>query len=601
MLPHWDLSNVYPGLDSPAFHSAVDDYQKQLDALDAYLDEHHIDRSAEPAAPLEPAALNRVIGGLVERMNAALTLGATVGTYVRSFYTTDSYNADARRWLSRLDQSNARLQQQAVRFQGWLGMHAAALPEAVALGGTAAEHAFFLHETAEQSRYLMSQPEEALAAELALSGVNAWSRLQGTVASQVTVPFARNGQVETLPITALQNLRYDPDPDVRRRSYEAELEAWEAVKEPLAAALNGVKGTQVTLDRRRGRADALHSALDDARLDRATLDTMLAAMTESFPAFRRYLRRKAERLGHAALPWWELYAPVVPAEVVRTFGWDEAEAFVVDQFATFSDDLAGLARRAFRERWIDAEPRAGKRGGAFCTYVPSVKESRVLVNFDGSLDQVFTIAHELGHAYHNHCLAPKQPLQRQTPMTLAETASTLCETIVAEAALATARDPQEELAILETFLIGATSVIVDIASRFLFEREVFERRAQAELSADELSEIMLRCQRETYGDGLDPNCLHRYMWAWKPHYYRTDLSFYNFPYAFGLLFGIGLYALFQQRGPAFVPDYNALLASTGEAAPADLAARFGLDLRAPQFWRESLAVIEKRIERYVEL
>jgi pepF/M3 family oligoendopeptidase len=379
------------------------------------------------------------------------------------------------------------------------------------------------------------------------------------------------------------------------------LAAWEAVKEPLAAAMNGVKGAKTTLDRRRGRTDALHSALDDARMDRATLEAMLGAMQAAFPAFRRYLRRKAQRLGHAALPWWDLYAPVVPADAVRSFSFDEAEHFVVEQFETFSGDLAGLARRAFRERWIDAEPRAGKRGGAFCAYLPLVQESRVLVNFDGSLDQVFTIAHELGHAYHNHCLAPKQALQRLTPMTLAETASTLCETIVTHAALATARGPQEELAILETDLIGATGVIVDIYSRFIFEREVFERRAQAELSAAELSELMLRCQREAYGDGLDPAHLHPYMWTWKPHYYRTDISFYNFPYAFGLLFGIGLYALFQQRGPAFVPDYNALLASTGEAAPADLAARFGIDLRTPEFWQASLAVIEKRIERYLEL
>ena len=600
MLPHWDLSNVYPSLASPEFQSAVDELNQQLDALDAYLDAQGIARAAEPAA-LDGAALAPLVSGYLDRMNAALRLSLTLGFYVRSFVTTDSYNTDARRWQSRLEQSSVRLRQQGTRFDGWLGQHAAALPALLAEGGTAAEHAFFLQETIEQSRYLMSQAEETLAAELALSGESAWSKLQGTVASQVTVPFQRNGHVETLPVTTLQNLRYDADAGVRRRSYEAELAAWETVKEPLAAALNGVKGAKLTLDRRRGRTDALHSALDDARMDRPTLDAMLGAMRASFPSFRRYLRRKAQRLGHAALPWWDLYAPVVPPDAVRSFSFAEAERFVVEQFATFSEDLAELASRAFAERWIDAEPRAGKRGGAFCAYLPLVQESRVLVNFDGSLDQVFTIAHELGHAYHNHCLAPKQSLQRLTPMTLAETASTLCETIVTNAALATARGPQEELAILETDLIGATGIIVDIYSRFLFEREVFERRAQAELSAAELSDLMLRCQIETYGDGLDPNHLHPYMWTWKPHYYRTDISFYNFPYAFGLLFGIGLYALFQQRGPAFVDDYNALLASTGEAAPADLAARFGIDLRTPAFWQASLAVIEKRIDRYLEL
>jgi oligoendopeptidase F len=234
-------------------------------------------------------------------------------------------------------------------------------------------------------------------------------------------------------------------------------------------------------------------------------------------------------------------------------------------------------------------------------YMPGVRESRVLCNFDGSLDQLFTIAHELGHAYHNECAAGKPELQTVTPMTLAETASTFCETLVTDAALAAAASPQEELSILETFLIGATQVVVDIHSRYQFEKEVFERRELAELSAEDFCEIMLRCQSATYGDGLDERYRHPYMWAWKPHYYRTGLSFYNYPYAFGLLFGIGLYAVYQQRGAAFLDDYRALLASTGEASPADLAARFGIDLRAPAFWEGSLGVIEKRIERYEAL
>ena len=233
--------------------------------------------------------------------------------------------------------------------------------------------------------------------------------------------------------------------------------------------------------------------------------------------------------------------------------------------------------------------------------LPGIGESRILCNFDGSLDQLFTIAHELGHAYHNDCQTGKPELQTVTPMTLAETASTFCETLVTDAALAAAASPAEELSILETFLTGATQVTVDITSRYLFEKEVFERRAEAELSADDFCEIMLRCQAATYGDGLDERYRHPYMWAWKPHYYRTELSFYNYPYAFGLLFGIGLYAEYQQRGQAFLADYQALLAATGEASPADLAARFGIDLRAPAFWEASLAVIGKRIERYISL
>lgn len=231
------------------------------------------------------------------------------------------------------------------------------------------------------------------------------------------------------------------------------------------------------------------------------------------------------------------------------------------------------------------------------------RESRVLCNFDGTLDQLGTIAHELGHAFHNECAyqANKTPIQQDTPMTLAETASIMCETIVTQAVLKQIQDPKEELAILDTMLINDSQVIVDIYSRYLFEKEVFERRAAAELSVDDFCDIMLRAQKATYGIGLDENALNKFMWTWKPHYYSTGLSFYNFPYSFGLLFGIGLYAIYQQRGEAFIPEYTALLASTGEASAADLAARFGIDIRQRKFWEDSLAVIARRVERFCDL
>ena len=224
----------------------------------------------------------------------------------------------------------------------------------------------------------------------------------------------------------------------------------------------------------------------------------------------------------------------------------------------------------------------------------------MLCNFDGSWTQVSTLAHELGHGFHNHCAfaAGKTELQQRTPMTLAETASTMCETIVTEAVLAGTQDPHERLAVLEAQIQGAAQTVVDIYSRYLFETEVFERRQRAELSADEFSEIMERAQKATYGDALDERYLQKYMWTWKPHYYSPGLSFYNFPYSFGLLFATGLYAIYQQRGPGFVDDYKKLLASTGEARPAALARRFGIDIRTRTFWEDSLAIIGKQIDRF---
>jgi pepF/M3 family oligoendopeptidase len=606
LLPHWDLSNVYPGLESEAFLGAVGELDAFLNDLSDYLDAHQI--HSEPAPSTDADALTSLLDGYLDRLNSTLRLFRTLQAYVYAHVTTDSYNTTAQRLLSELEIMGVRLREQTVRFQVWIGSIAERLPQLLERDGVARDHAFYVTELADQSQYLMSETEESLATELSLSGANSWAKLQGTICSQLIVSFPgaagmsrseAQPQREQMPIATLQNLRYHNDGEIRRQAFEVEIAAWRSVQQPLAAALNGVKGAVGILDRRRGRSDALHASLDQSRIDRDTLETMLAVMHASFPVFRRYLKAKAARLGKQALPWWDLFAPVGQTE--RRFTFPEAQEFIVEQFGTFSDRLAQFARRAFGSRWIDAEPRAGKRGGAFCLAIPGVEESRILCNFDGSLDQVFTLAHELGHAYHNECRVGKTTLQRITPMTLAETASIFCENIVTDAVLASAASESEELAVLETFMIGATQIIVDIYSRYLFEKEVFERRAKAELSADDFCEVMLRAQRATYGDGLDERHLHPYMWAWKGHYYRPTLSFYNYPYAFGLLFGLGLYAIYQERGAAFLSEYDGLLSSTGEATATDLAARFDIDIRRPEFWRSSLKAIEVRVERYEAL
>ena len=597
--PHWDVSNIYPALDSPEYQADFEYLKTSLDALAAYLEEHQIQKSDAGPAQQTPQEVAEILDHLIETVNDLSDLAQTMGGYIHAFVATDSYNTEARRALSVFQQTTVKLQQAESRMEGWLGSLGNLLDTAIQRSPLAQAHAFALRESAQQSRYMMSQPEEDLAAELSTSGANAWTRLQGTVTSQLTVEFELDGELQKMPAPALINLRNHPDEEVRRRAYETEMQAWESIKEPLAAALNGVKGTAVTLNKRRGREDALHSAIDMARIERGTLETMLAAMEASFPAFRRYFKAKARRLGKETLPWWDLFAPMGKTDTKFTF--PQARDFVLEQFGSFSPVLSDFARRAFDNQWIDAEMRDGKRGGAFCMGLPKVKESRVLLNFDGSLETVFTLAHELGHGFHNECAKDKTALQRQTPMTLAETASIMCETIVFEAAIQQAASPEEELAILETSLISDSQVIVDIFSRYLFEKEIFERRAESELSADEFCEIMENAQAATYGDGLDARYRHKFMWTWKPHYYYAGLSFYNFPYAFGLLFGIGLYAIYKERGEAFVPEYQALLASTGEDTAENLAARFGIDLRSPEFWQNSLDVIIRRIERYETL
>lgn len=595
--PRWDLSNVFPGLESPEFAAAMARYELKVGEFERVF--------AERITPLGPgadrAAIASALADAIDRFNDLGELGATLGPYINSFTSTDSRNTLARRLDSEFDLVNVRVRQLNTRFLAWVGSLAAVLDDVVAADGTVAAHEFAVREAAEQSQYLMPQEQEELAAELSLSSSTLWSNLQGVVTSQLTTEFELDGETKTLPLPALINLHSHPDESLRRRAYEAELAVLASAREPLAAAMNGIKGTANTLNRRRGRADALHQALDDSRIDRATLDAMLGAMRDAFPTFRKYWRAKARRMGKEQLPWWDVFAP--SGESKKVYSFDEARGFILKHFGSFSPKLADLARRAFDGAWIDAEQRPGKRGGAFCMKVWGPRESRILSNFDGSLDQVSTLAHELGHAFHNECLyaAAKTPMQADTPMVLAETASIMCETVVMQAVLAETVDPAEQLNILETSLVGDAQVIVDITSRFLFEKEVFERRAKSELSADDLCDIMRRAQLATYGDALDEQYLHPYMWTWKPHYYRTELSFYNFPYAFGLLFGTGLYAIYKQRGEAFIPDYINLLASTGEGRAADLAARFGIDIRDRKFWADSLAIIGEKIDRYCAL
>jgi pepF/M3 family oligoendopeptidase len=595
--PRWDLSNVYPSLESKEFKAAVDDYKKQVAALEKFFK----NRLSKANAKTKVGDLAPLVGKAIDQINKIQTLSATIVPFIYSYVTTDSRDQVATKALSEFEQASLPMNQLMTQFTAWLGRLAPKLDLVIKNNKSAAAHAFMLREAAEQSKYLMSEVEEALAAELSLSGGNAFEKLQGTVTSQLSVDFELDGKTQKMPMPALINLRSHPDEDTRRRAYEAENKAWEEVKEILAACLNGVKGEANTLNKKRGRKDAIHSSLDAARMDRKTLDAMLTAMKDSFPMFRKYFNAKAKKIGKEKLAWWDVFAPVGKTDKVYSF--EEARDFIVENFGKFSPDLAAFAKGAFDNNWIDAEQREGKRGGAFCMDVQARKESRILSNFDGSLDQVSTLAHELGHAFHNECAyqANKTVLQQLTPMTLAETASTMCETIVTEAVLATTQDQQEELAVLEAQIQGAAQVVVDIYSRYLFEKEVFERREQSELSADDFNDIMERAQKESYGDGLDERYLQKFMWTWKPHYYSPGLSFYNYPYAFGLLFATGLYAIYKQRGADFVEDYTNLLASTGEDTAARLARRFGIDITKRKFWDDSLAIIGQRVDRYCDL
>lgn len=592
----WDLGNVYSGMESADFVRDWKKLVKLLNSIELYFKDNNIKKAEKAPAVTEKTAA--VIGHAVEMLNTAISMYMTMESYIYSYYSTDSYNTLASKKISEIEQLSVKISNLDIIFKGYIGSLGKNISKLVKSDSILKEHEFFLYETAEQSKFMMSEAEEKLASELSLSGGQAFGKLQGVLTSQLKTAVKIKNKIEEMPITKIRNMAYDRDEKIRKAGYEAEMKGWAALGSAVAASLNGVKGHNITLNIRRGRKDGIESSLDNNRIDRKTLDAMLMAMRESFPTFRKYFKKKAERFGQKALPWWNLLAPVGKSN--KTYTYPEACDFIVKNFSEFSAELGNFARHAFENRWIDVEPRDGKRGGAFCMEVPGVEESRILCNFDGSLDQVSTIAHELGHAFHNYCQKGLTVLQKSTPMTLAETASIFCETIVTNAALKEA-DAKEKLSILETQLINESQVIVDIYSRFLFEQEVFERREKSELAPEELCEIMVKAQKECYGSGLDHKYLHPYMWVLKPHYYSPGAAFYNYPYAFGLLFSLGLYKIYEaEGGKKFVPRYKELLRSTGQFKAADLTKKFGIDITTPDFWRASLKISEDHVKQYLK-
>jgi pepF/M3 family oligoendopeptidase len=585
------MTTVFPSLDSSEFGEAFEELVNKVDELSALVDEKNVRRADSPDVGDETVA---VFEDVLTRLNDLGDRSREVTSYLYAFITTEAQNDAAQAKNSELQMKLISLSKIGTRFVAWLG--SLDVDTLIERSQVARDHEFAVRKAKRDAETQMSEIEEDLASSLMPSGRAAWARLHGNVTSRVMADLKKpDGTVERLPMASVRGLGDDPDPAIREAAYRAQMETWPTVEVPLAAALNSIKGWENEVNARRNFPDSLQPALENNNVDRETLEAMQTACVESFPDFRRYMKAKATLLGKDKLPWWDLGAPV--GSQSKRWGWDETAGFIVEQFGTYSDRLANLAARAFTQRWIDAEPREGKRDGGFCMGVHR-DVSRILVNFTETFMSVSTVAHELGHAYHNINLVDRTPYQRRTPMALAETASTFCETIVTGAMFDAAAD-DEKLGILNGDLVRDIQIVVAIHSRFLFEKHVYESRAKRELSATELCEAMSKAQIECFGDELDPEATHPYMWCVSPHYYST--AYYNWPYTFGLLFGLGLYKRYEADPDVFRGGYDDLLASTGSADAATLCARFGIDIRTPDFWRASLDVVREKIDAFEEL
>ncbi len=579
----WDLSILYNGFDDPA--CAAD-----LAALDAAIAD--CNALADEAESLPHSEL---VHRYLENADKRLSLTNKLYIYASLRYSGNTADSDAASMTGRLMGKMSATAAAEARLNHVIAGYDD-LDDLIDADPSLAEYRYLLCNIRRDSRYLLSEREEELFSRMNISGAAAWEDLQSSLTSSVKVDY-RGSQ---LPLSAARNLAYDPDPAVRRDAYTAELACYDKIKDAVAFSLNSIKLQVLNECELRGYESPLAKSLYDARMKRETLDALLGAMQEYLPSFWKYLRAKGKALGHKnGLPWYDLFAPMGKSD--RKYTVEEARDYLLNIFGGFDSQLHDMVKRAFDEAWIDFYPREGKVGGAFDCGVPSARQSRVLTNFDGAFGDIVTLAHELGHAFHDQQVFTHPVLTQEYSMPVAETASTFNEVVVVTAAIHAAQDKQEKLALIESQLMDACQIICDIYSRYLFETAVFEARGEEFLSAGRLSELMLAAQKTAYGDGLDPDCLHPYMWLCKGHYYSGSLSFYNFPYAFGGLFARGLYAKYLQEGAAFVPTYKAMLHATSVCDVEECARIAGIDLTDKAFWRQGLQSLADEIDEFCAL
>ena len=579
MNERWDLTPLYTGFDSPEFAADMAAAQENIRRLEAFA--ATLPREDTQAALEEALTLEEHLALLFSKL-------AEYASLRQAADTRDSQAMSAYGQVIALDAAAAA---PLAAIRQWIGS-LENLDELTAHSPLLADYSYLLNKIHENRVHQLPGIGEEVVAKLSQS--DAWSDLQQHLTSTVAVNY--RGTVTNL--SAIRNMAYSDDAQVRKDAYEAELKCYDAIKDPVAFALNSIKLKTITMAQLRGYESPLDMTLHNSDMRRETLDAMFAAMDEYLPKFWQYLKAKGKLLGHEnGLPWYDLFAPV--GESGRTFTTQEARDYLVNLFARFDEDESQMIAQAFDNAWIDFYPRDGKAGGAFCAGVDAIGESRILTNFDGQMGDVVTLAHELGHAFHNRNIRAHRPLNKDYSMPVAETASTFNECVVMATAIGDAASDQEKLALIESQLSDVTQVICDIYSRFRFEAEVFARREKEFLNADALCDIMLRAQKASYGDGLDQNVLHPYMWVCKSHYYGP--IFYNFPYAFGALFARGLYAQYEKEGPSFVPKYKKLLYTTTVASAEDTAKVAGIDLTDKNFWRSALEIVSKQIDLFCAL
>lgn len=569
----WDLTDLYQGFDEK--------YHSDLEKLEQLFDDYILfvrNKSGDDIQYIEEHL----------SYQEKITLSArTLSSYPGLVMATDVTNQDAPVYLAKLQQIFRKSTAEQVLFARYLlNVDLDDLSKKSAL---IKKYRFILDREQEEAKHLLSEQEEVLYSKLRELSSSSWSRLQGLTTANLPVSF----RDKEITLSEVRNLAYDHDASIRKDAYHAELKAYETIEDQVSLALSNIKREVILMNDLRGYESALSKTLFSSKMSQETLDAMIGAMMDYRPQFEKYLQAKAAYLGHkGALPFYDLFAPVGKLE--KTYTYEEAQEIVKAGFYSYSKVLGDFATKAFNNNWIDPFPRKGKRGGAFCSNQPQLKQSRIMSNFTGSLSDILTLAHELGHGYHGEVISKNDPLFWSYPMPLAETASIFCETIVNNHLLSMITNPEEKLSVLENSLQGDTQVIIDILSRFIFETHLFEK-SDGPVSKQEMKSMMLDAQKEAYQKGLDESVLHPYMWLNKGHYYNAGLNYYNFPYAFGLLFGKGLYAQYLKNPDTFLKSYDDLLSLTTKTTVEEAAMSMNIDVTKKDFWIDSLEQVNKDI------
>jgi oligoendopeptidase F len=459
------------------------------------------------------------------------------------------------------------------------------------------DYRFVLNEWRDNTYKQLSIEEQNLISDLMVDGYHAWGHFYNALVSSINVNVQVDGKEKNLSVGQAINLRSHPIEEVRKESHYALESIWQEKEELFAKILNHIAGFRLQVYKKSGVKSVLEVPLKENRMKEETMNAMWSVISKYKKPFSNYLKRKAEMIGDSSMKAYNFWAPI--SNNNQKIEYDEAAVLITEHFSQFGTELEGFVKRAFNEAWIEAEDRANKSAVAFCAGFPLTGESRVFMTFGGTFLNVLTLVHELGHAFHNYAMKSVHGLNKRYPMSVAETASTFSEMIIFDATMKKAKSKEDKLFILDEKLKRSVMNFMNIHSRFLFEQRFYEERKEGIVSANRLNQLMGDAIHEAYGSLEHPS---NYSWVWTPHYYITRSPFYNFPYTFGYLFALSIYAKAKEKGKEFENDYLNLLRDSGSMTVEDLVMKhLGEDIASEEFWEKGIEICVKEAEEFVIL